>query len=266
MSSPFLFYLGKFPSTMNIRRGSGPNAVRSLSSIAQSVRNVGQSTLSSKDLQPSIKLPLLCDHNLSRVASGDINLRQTTSPAASKNVVSGLGSTAKLYPTDCNATEASVRRWKTWSSYPNPRRKQIKQYFGLPYISRILDEIIFRGQLGNHVLLRWVERLDCSSRTTLISDAKRGPHILIEVMKPITDGPWTPEIMQQRLEAVLSAMTNVAFQMYIRDCVPFQQMTNRAAKGRKSGYDSLYRKFLRGVEQEANLKLKGLPRLWDLHK
>lgn len=218
-----------------------------------------------------IKVLLLCHQRLSCVRSRTINFHPTRAPATPSNGLTGLYSNTKLYHTGLEATKAiELHKWYTWSGPPNIRRKQINQHFDLGHISRILDKIIFHGLLGNYVVLRWVEAptkdLDWLCRTTLISDHKRGPCDFIEVMKPVTNGPWTLVIIQECLEAMLLEMTRVFFEMYIRDCVSFQGSNNPVVCGRKSRNGSLFRKLVRGVEQEANRTLKGLSRPWHLRR
>ena len=269
MSSPCLFYLRKLPSSKIIGREFGPCMVPRLSYAAKSVHAARLLTSSSIACGPSIKALLLCHHRLSCIESRTINIHQTSSPAASSNVLASLYSKTMLYHTNSKATKAaSLRSWDTWSSHASLRRKQIKQHFGLGYFSRILDQVIFCGLLSNRVVLRWLKapkgKLDWLSRTTLISDAKRGPCYLIEVTKPLANGPWTQEIIQERMNAVLYGMTQAFVLMHRHNCVSYQRLVGRDVSGGQSGYGSMLRKLLRGLEEEANRTLKGLPKLWRL--
>lgn len=269
MSSPFLFCLRQFPCNILTRRGFGPHVLLCLFSTSQGIKGARQSTSSSIDCGPQIEGLLLCHHHLSCVGSGTINFRQTRSPAALCNLLASPCSKRRPYHTDPKATKAiNIRIWETWSSYPSLRRKQINQHLGLRYISRIFDGIFFRGLLRNRVVLKWAktptERLDCLSRTTLILDVIQGPRALIEVMKPVINGPWALAAIQSRLEAILYEMTLVYSLMHSRDCVSFQRSNNRAASGRKSSLGSIARQLIREAEQEANRILKGFPRRWDL--
>lgn len=271
MSSPFLFCPRKFPFIVIIGRRFGPYVIPRLFPTAQSIKGGRQSTSSSIDRGPPFHVPLLCHHRLSCIGSGTIDFCREKSPAAPSNFLAGLSFQTKPYHTDLKAIGApKLSRWDTWLSLPNFRRKQTNQNFGLRHLSSILDEKIFEGLLRNCVLLRWVEapmgKLDWLGRTTLISDAKRGPCTLIEVMKPLPNGPWTHKIMQERLDAVLYELTRVYFLMYIRNCVPYQRSNNRAASGRQPGHGSLFSDLLQKVEQEANRKLRGLPRPWQLRR
>lgn len=269
MLSHFLLRLSKSPSAIIIGRGFRPHVVPRLCSTAGSVRTARQSTSSSIDCGPQINFLLLCHHRLSCVGPGATNFRQNRSPAAPSGVLAGLYSQTKPYHTDFKATEAAnFRRWDTWSSARNLRPKLINQHFNLGYVYRILDALLFNGLLGKGVVLRWVEtpvgKTDWLSRTTLISDAKRGPCALVEVMKPLANGPWTLATVQECLEAVLCEMTHVFFLMYHRNCGLSQWSNNRVAIGGQPGHGSSFRKLLRRVEQEANRTLKGFPRSWQL--
>ena len=263
MLSHFLLRLRKFPSAIIIGRGFRPHVVPRLCSTVQSVRSARQSTSYSIDYGPPINVLLLCHHHLSCVELGATTLHQDRSSAAPSNVLAGLYSKTKPYHTDPKATEAAnLRKWDTWSSARNLRPKQINQHFNLEYVYRILDKLLFDGLLGKGVVLRWVEtpvgKTDWLSRTTLISDAKRGPCALVEVMKPLANGPWTLEIVQECLEAVLCEMTHMFFLMY--SCIGglSQWSNNRVAIGGEPGRGSSFRKLLRRVEREANRTLKGV--------
>lgn len=166
------------------------------------------------------------------------------------------------------AKVAKYHSWDTWSSARNLRRKQINQHFDLGRISRILDKRIFRGLLVNRVVYRWVKaplgKLEWVSRTTLISNVKGGPCALIEIMKPVANGPWTLTIIQERLEAVLYEMTQVFLLVYSRKCAPFQWSNDQAVVGGLSGHGFSPRKLWREVEKEANRTLEGFPRSFQL--
>ena len=189
MSSPFLFYLRKFPSTVIIGRRFGLPVVPTLPSISQGIHFIRQSTSFSKDCGSPIKLPLLCYHRLSGAESGTITFRQTRFLPAPSSILTGLYSNMKLHHTNPKATRASMLlRWGTWSFYPNVRRKQINQYFDLGYVFRMFDGILFHGLLRDCVRLKWQApkgKLDCLSRTTLISDPRRGACALIEITEPL---------------------------------------------------------------------------------
>lgn len=107
----------------------------------------------------------------------------------------------KPYLTDLKATEAAkLSTRNTWSSPPSLRRKQINRYFHLGPISCIFDDLIFFEVLGQRLVLRWVKpptgKPEWLSRITVISDVKRWPCALIEVVKPPAHGPWTVAIIQ----------------------------------------------------------------------
>lgn len=163
---------------------------------------------------------------------------------------------------------AQLLKWGTWSSPRSTRRSQINQHFGLRYVFRILDKILFCGLLDKCVVLKWVdnpmEDLGWLSRLSMISDAKRGPHALIRIVKPVATGTWTHEILQARLEAMLFEMTRAFFVIYVHNCIAFQRPGYRAASGRQSEHATLFKKLLREVEQEANCTLKGLSRPWQV--
>ena len=80
------------------------------------------------------------------------------------------------------------------------------------------------------------------SKTTLISDVERGPCALIEVVKPLTNGPWTLAIIQVFLEATRYKMTEVFYLMYSRNCASFQRANNQAAIGGLSRHEFLPKK------------------------
>ena len=273
MSSPSFFYLRKFPSTGINGPGFGACLVPSLPSTSQRVQSVRHFTSPSKYCGPPIKLPLPYYHRLLCLRSRTTNFRQTRSLAGSSNKYTGLCPRKKLYYASPKAIEAIMLcKWHKWSSYPNLRRKQINQYFDLWYVFRMLDGILFQGMLRNCVLLKWRTpkgKLDCRSRTKVITDARRGPCVRIEVTKPLVNGPWTLAIMQERLNVLLYEMTQVFFLMNSRTCVPSQRSNkrcNRASNGRQFGYGSLFKKSLQEVDQKANRILKGPPGQWDLRR
>lgn len=266
MSSSSPFYFRKFPSTIIAGWGSGPLIIPF---NFQSVKNARQPISSSINCGPRMQVPLLCHRRLSRVRCGTINFQQIRSLAAPNNYHTPLDLKMRLFHTDPHAAKAVKRRgWDTWSLPRSLRRKQINQHFGLGKLYRILDEELFSGLLGNRVVLRWVEapslKLDRLSRTILISDPKRGPRPVIEVMRPLPNGPWTLEIIQERSNALLYEMTQLYYLMNNRNCISLLQLNTRAMRGGRSGDGALFRKLLRKVEQEANCKLKGLPRPWQL--
>lgn len=269
MSSPFLFYLRTVPSSVIIGRGFGFHMVPALPLLCQSIQFFRQSTSFSKGCASPIKLTQLCYHPLSCALSGTINFRQARYVAAPSSLLAGVGSNMRRYHTKPRATKASMlSRWGTWSSYRNIRQKQINKYFSLGYVFRMFDGIFFHGLLRQCVKLEWqtpTGKLDCLSRT-MISDTRRGPCILIEIMEPLTYGPWTFAVLQRRLEDLLYEMTQVFFLMICRDCVPSQRSSKRAASGLRSKYGSSFEKLLREVKQEANRSLKGLPRPWNLRR
>lgn len=258
MSLPFLFCFRKVSSSIITCRALGPLVVPHLDSTAQGVDRARNSTSSS-----------ICCGLLYRIPSAKLGLSFNSSyPLVMSSTKRHFATRAtKLYHTDLGAAEAvELRRWGTWSSPRNVRQKQINQHFDLGRISRILDKIIFRGLLGNRVIFRWSKapRGKLESKTTLISDVKRGPCTLIEVVKPLTNGPWTLAIIQEFLEATLFEMTEVFFLMYSRNCAPFQQANNQAWIGGLSRHEILPRKLWREVEKEANRTLKGFQRPWQL--
>ena len=267
MSAPFLFARLKFPFPAIIGRGSGPHVGPSLSSKAQNIQNFMQSTSSSKESGSPVRLSLLCHHRCSCVGVGIINFRQTRSPVAPSNLHARMYSNMKLYHTNRKATIAiMLRRWSIWSRYSNFRRKQINRHFDLRRVFSILDEVIFHGLEGSRVRLRWEAprgKPDWSSRIT-IADTKQGPRPSIVVMKPFDKGPWTNAIMQDRLEVLLYAMTQVFFLVHHCNCVPSQPSNDLDAHGQRYGKRSSWKKLLRGVERKADRLLKGLPRRWNL--
>ena len=102
-----------------------------------------------------------------------------------------------------------------------------------------------------------MEKMDGLSKTTWKSDTQRGPYALIEVRKPIANGPWTPAIIKACLESMLFELTFVFFVMYIHNGVPFQRSNYRAASGAQSGNGSSFESFLQEVEGEADGTLRG---------
>ena len=266
--SHLLFARLTFPFPAIVRRGHGPHLISSLSSKAQSARSFTQSTSSSKESGSPTRLSLLCHHRSSSVGVGIINLRQTRPPIVPNSLHARLSSSMKLRHTNDEATrDRMLRRWVTWSRYSNFRPKQINRHFDLRLVCSILDEVIFDGVLGNCVVLRWgalTGKPDWSSRT-IVADTKRGPRLLIVVMKPLAKGTWTNAIMQGRLEALLYAMTEVVFLMHRYSRVPFQPSNDLAEHGQRSGKRSSLKKMLRDVEQQANQWLR-LPKRWNLRR
>ena len=237
--------------------------------VSQSFKGASQSTSPSIDCGAQVNVLPLYHHRLSCVGSRTITFHRTRSSAASSNVLAGLYLKTKLHYTVFDATEATeLGKWYTWARGPNIRRKQINQHFGLGHVFRILDKILFRGLLSKCVVLRWVEapveKMDWLSRTTWKSDATRGPYALIEVRKPVANGPWTLAIMQECLESMLFEMTWVVFVMYIHNAVPFQRSYDRAKSGKQSVTGSSFRSLLREVRKEAKSTLGGLSRPWLL--
>lgn len=238
--------------------------------VAQSIKFARPSPSSSIYCGSSRKALPLYHHRSSCVGSRTISTHQNRTPAASSNVLARLYLETKLHHTDLEATKATeLRNWYTWSRRPNLRRKQINQHFDLGRVSRKFDKILFRGLLSKRVVLRWVEapvkNVDWLSRTTSKSDAKRGPYTLIEVRKPVANGPWTLAIIQESLEAMLFEMTSVFFVMYIHNGIPFQRSHNRAKSRNQSVHGSSFRSLLRRVEKEAKGTIKGLSRQWQLN-
>ena len=265
MSSLFLFILRKCPLT--IITGRGYNSV-ALPIKFHSIKNARQSMSSSIDCGPPIQVPLLCHYRLSCAGFGTIKFPQTRSLAAPSKDVACLYSGRKLFRTGFHATAAAkLRGWDTWSWPTNLRQKQINQHFNLRYVYHIFNERLFHNLLSN-VVLRWVEaptgKLDWLSRTILISDPKRGPYALIEIEKPMSNGPWTLAIIQELLNAVLYEMTQVFYSMYGHNYISFRLLGNRARSAAQSGNRALFRDLVQEVEREANTTLKGLPRLWQL--
>ena len=191
------------------------------------------------------------------------------SSAGSRSILAAIYSKKKPYHTHLKAAKATMlRRLARWLSYRNFRPKQIKQYFDLEYVFRMLNTIFFGGLLHDRVELKWkspVGKLDYLSRNKPIFDDRRGLRAEIEIVKPLTNGPWTPAMMLERYNALLYGMTWAFFEIYCHNCVLFQQSNNRAARGRRSGYGSPFERFLQEVKQEANRISKGFPRPWDFH-
>ena len=267
MLSPFSFCRRRLPSTMTISRGIGPHVVPSSSSASPSSHFLLQLASFSKDCRRPVKPPLLCYHRSLCVRFGTSNFRQNGSPLGPRSILAGIHSKKKLYQTHLRAAKATMlRRLTTWLSHPNFRRKQIKRYFQLGYVFPMLNIIFFDGLLHGRVKLKWKDpmgKLDCLSRTKLISDDRRGLCAEIEIVKPLTNGPWSPATVLERYNALLYGMTRAFFEIYGPDCVLFLQSKNRAARGRRSGYGSPFERLLREVKQEANRISKGLPRTWD---
>ena len=269
MSPRFLFARLKLPYSTISSRGLGPRVIPSLSSRVQSIQNLIQSTSSGKESGSPIRLSLSYHRRFSCVGVGIIDFRQTRSPVAPSNLHARLYSNSRLCHTKRKATKAKMLcRWETWSRYSNFRPKQINEHFDLRLVFSIFNEILFHGRLGSRVMLSWgapTGKPDWTSRIS-IADAKRGPRPSIEVMKPLAKGPWTNAIMQDRLEALLYAMTKVSFLMHCCNCIPFQPSDGLAAHGQRSGKRSSWNKILRDVERKANRLLKGLPTQWNLRR
>lgn len=163
---------------------------------------------------------------------------------------------------------ARLRKWGTWSSPRGIRRTQINQRFGLRYVFRIFDKILFRGLLDKCVKLKWVEtpveKLDWLSRTSSISDTERGPRACIQIVKSAATGTWTDATLQERLEAMLFEMTQVFFVIFIQSCIPLQRPDYRGASRSHSGDGALFENLLQGVKQEADRTLTGLSRPWQV--
>ena len=263
MSSPFIFCLRNLPSAVNFGKQFGHHVILRLSSTAQNAKDVRRIKVSSIDRGLLSDSFFLCHRHLLCIGSGNINFGQTGFPG---NILACICGKTMLNHTDLKATKAAKRpTWETWSSPHNLRRKQINQDFSLDCIFRILDQRIFRGLLGNRVVLRWIEppmgKLHWLSRISLTSDAKRGPCLLIEVMKPIANGPWRHEIIQKRLEALLYEMTQIFILIYNCDPVPFLWSKHQTV-GRGHGW----LRILHKVEQEANRTLKGPLGPWHLRQ
>lgn len=255
MSTSYLFCLRKFPTTYTIRRTFGVHVALRLPSTAYSIEGATLATSSSTIRGASIE-PLPPSHRrLSCVGARAIDWPQRQSSAAPSNLTAGLHSKAKRYQTDRKATQvAALHDWKTWLSLPNFRRRQINQHFGLWYVFRIVNELLFYDRLDSLVVLRWVDgpigKLEQLSRTTFITDVKRGPYALIELTRPLRNGPLSEEVIQERLEAMLYEMTGVYSLLFI-------------SRG-QSGNGPLCRQFLQRVQDEANHTLSGFSRQWQL--
>ena len=269
MSPPFLFAHLKFPYSAVSGWGLGSRVIPSLSPRAQSIQNSIQSTSSRKESGSPIRLSLPYHRRFSCVRVGIIDFRQTRSLVAPSNLHARLYSNGRLGHTERKATKAEMlRRWKTWSRYSSFRRKQIKRRFNLRRVLSIFNEILFHGGLGSRVVLTWAAptgKPDWPSRIAIV-DAKQGPRLSIEVMEPLAKGPWTNAIMQDRLEALLYAMTKVSFLMNRCNCVHFQPSDDPAVHGQRSDKCSSWNKKLRDVERKANRMLKGLPNQWNLRR
>ena len=254
---------------MIFSRGVGQHKISRLSSTSPSFRYLRQFASSSKHCRRPVKPPLLCYHPSLCVGFGTRNFRQMRSSAGSRSILAAIYSKKKPYHTHLKAAKATMlRRLARWLSYRNFRPKQIKQYFDLEYVFRMLNTIFFGGLLHDRVELKWkspVGKLDYLSRNKPIFDDRRGLRAEIEIVKPLTNGPWTPAMMLERYNALLYGMTWAFFEIYCHNCVLFQQSNNRAARGRRSGYGSPFERFLQEVKQEANRISKGFPRPWDFH-
>ena len=266
MLSPFSFCRRRLPSTMTISRGIGPHIVPISTSASSSFCFLKQFASFSKDCRRPVKPPLLCNHRSLCVGFGTSTFRQMRSSAGPRSILAGIYSNKKPYHTHPKAAKATMlRNLARWLSYPNFRRKQIKQSFDLGFVSRMLNTIFFGGLLHDRVKLKWKDPMgkpDYLSRTELTYDDRRGPCAEIEIVKPLTNGPWTPAMVLERYNALLCGMTWTFSEIYGGNCVLFQQSNNRAARGWRSGYGSPFERLLREVEQEANRIPKGLPRPW----
>ena len=263
MSSQFLFPLRRFSSIAIVGRGFGSHAVY------HAVKGAMQSTSSGINSGLLINVLPLYYHRLPDVGSRTITYDQTRTQAASSNEITDLYLNIELYITNLEAMKAAqLRRWGTWSSLRSIRRSQINQHFGLRYVFRVFDKLLFRGLLDGCVKLEWVEtpteNLGWLSRNSMISDAKRGPYVFIQIVKPAATGTWTHATLQERLEAMLFEMTQVFFVIYIQNGIPFQRPGYRAASGRQSGDGILFENLLQGVKQEADRTLIGFSRPWQV--
>ena len=245
MSPPFIFCLRKSSSSRFTGRGLGPIVF----------------PRSFKTATTSMSFSINCGlwHRIPSAGPG-LGLHNSY-----PMVMSSSNRAMKPYHTDLKAAKFST--WNTWSLPSSIRRKQINQYFHLGHISRIFDDLLFRGLLKKRLVLRWVEpstgKPEWLSRTTLISDVKRGPCALIEVVKSPAHGPWTVPTIQEYLEALLHEMTKVFFLMP-ENCASFARSKDQAATGGLSGQEVSAGKLWREMELDANRKLKGFPRLWQL--
>ena len=267
MSSPFSFCRRRLPSTMTISRGIGPHLVPISTSASPSFRFLRQFASFSKECRRPVKPPLLCYHRSLCVGFGTSNFRQMRSSAGPRSILTDIYSNKKPYHAHLKAAKATkLRNLARWLSYPNFRRKQIKQSFDLGFVFRMLNTIFFGNLLHDRVKLKWKDpmgKLDYLSKTTLTFDDRRGPCAEIEIGKPLTNGPWTPAMALARYNALLHSMTWAFSEIYCPNCVLFQQSNNRAARGRRSGYGSPFERLLQEVKQEANRISKELPRPWD---
>ena len=264
MSSPSVFHLRRFPSTIIISRKLGRHKVPKFSSASQGVLFLRQFASFSKDCGPSVKLSPLCYHRSSYVGTGTINLSRSRFSEDPSSILAGMYPKKKLYHTNPNATRARMlSRLDTWLSYRNFRRKQIQQYFDLRYVFRMLDVVYFRGLLQDRITLMWEPpkgNSDRLSRTTLELDAKRGPCFLIVVVRPLTNGPWTQAIIKDRFEVLLCEVTQIYLLLEPRNCVPFLQLNSRAAKAGQSRHSFSLKTLLRGVKREVDRIFQGFPR------
>ena len=254
---------------MIFSRRVGQHTISRLSSTSPSFRYLRQFASSSKNCRRPVKPPLLCYHPSLCVGFGTSNFRQMRSSASPRSILAAIYSNKKPYHKHLKAAKATMlRNLARWLSYRNFRPKQIKQHFNLGYVFRMLDTVFFGGLLRDRVKLKWknpMGKLDYLSRNKPIYDKRRGLRTEIEIVKPLTNGPWTPAMMLRRYNALLYGMTWAFFKLYCRNYVLFQQSNNRAARGRQSGYGSPFEGLLQEVKQEANRISKGFPRPWDFH-
>lgn len=263
MLSPISFCRRTLPSTMVVSLHLLPVC----SSASPSFQFLRQFASFNDAYRRPGKPPLL--HSSLCVGFGTSNVRQIRSSAGPRRRRALMRFNEKLYHTHSKAAKATeLRNLARWLSYPNFRRKQINQGFDLGKVFRMLNIIFFDGLLRDRVKLEWKDpmgKLDYLSKTVLFFDPRRGPCVVIEIVKPLTHGPWTPAMMLERCDALLYGMTWAFSEIYPRNCNLFQQSNNRAARGRRSGYRSPFERLLQEVKKEANRISKGLPRPWNFH-
>ena len=252
---------------MIFNRGVRQHTIPGLSSASPSFRYLTQFASFRKYCRRPVKPPLLCYHRSLGVGFGTSKFRQLRSPGGPRSIITGIYTNKRLCHIQLRADKASMlRKLARWLWCTNFRRKQLNQHFDLGYVFPILNVLFFDGMLHDRVKLKWkhpMGKLDYLSRTKLTVDARRGLCTEVEIVKPLTNGPWTPAMVLERYNALLYGMTWSFSKIYCRNCVLFQQSNKRAARGRGSGHGSPFKRLLREVKQEANRISKGLPRPWD---
>ena len=264
MSPRFSFCRPTLPSTTIISRGFGPHKIPISSCAPPSFLFLKQFASFSNDYASPIKLPLICYYRSSYAGSGTINFRQTRSSAGSSGTIAGISLNKELCHALFKATKANKASMRheveVWLSYRNLRQKQKNQGFDIQRIFRRLDGVLFDGLLRHRVIVEWIdpkEMPDRLSRTGLTSDARRGPCLLIEVAKPLINGPWTLTNIRARLDALVDEMTQIYYELYCRNSIRVQLSNKGAVRGRRS---PSFKKLLREVKQEADPIFERLPR------